>query len=294
MVGFIGLGRMGLPMASNLLKAGFRVVGCDRDPARAAAFAARGGETAPTPGETAHRCDVTISIIVNDRVLEEVALGPQGVLAGAKPGHVYIDLSTVSPAASAAVAAVAARRNRRYLCGKVAGSVGLAEAAGLSLFASGARANFEAARPLFEAMAVKVHYVGEAEAAAYLKLVHSLIVGVTSAMMGEALTFGQRGGLDLATMIDILEDGPLGSKQLTLRAPTIKARRFDAPPSDIDTAAKDVDMILDTARRDALPLPLTAAARQMMAMAQAHGEGKRDIYAVLETFEAIAGLKAPS
>ena len=72
-----------------------------------------------------------------------------------------------------------------------------------------------------------------------------------------------------------------------MRAPTIKARRFDAPPSDIDTAAKDVDMILDTARRDATPLPITAAARQMMAAAQARGEGKRDIYAVLETFEAI-------
>jgi 2-hydroxy-3-oxopropionate reductase len=180
-----------------------------------------------------------------------------------------------------------------YLCGKVAGSVGLAEQGELSLFASGAEADFDRALPVFAAMAARIHYVGEAEAAAYLKLVHSMIVGVTSALMGEALAFGQRGGLDLAKMIDILEDGPLGSKQLTLRAPTIKARRFDAPPSDIDTAAKDVDMILDTARRDATPLPVTAAARQIMAVAQARGDGKRDIYAVLETFEALAGLTGP-
>jgi 2-hydroxy-3-oxopropionate reductase len=91
-------------------------------------------------------------------------------------------------------------------------------------------------------------------------------------------------------MIDILEDGPLGSRQLTLKGPILKERRFGSPPSDIDTAAKDVDLILDAARRDAMPLPLTAAARQMMAVAQARGGGKRDIYSVLEAFEAIAGL----
>jgi 2-hydroxy-3-oxopropionate reductase len=122
--------------------------------------------------------------------------------------------------------------------------------------------------------------------------VHSLIVGVYSSMLGEALAFGERGGLDLRTMVDILEDGPLGSRQLTLKGPILKERRFDQPPSDIDTAAKDVDLILDTARRDATPLPLTAAARQMMAAAQARGGGKRDIYSVLEAFEAIAGLPA--
>lgn len=290
-IGFVGLGRMGLPMAANLLKAGFAVVGCDRDPARVEALAARGAGIAATPAEAASRCDITVSIILNDAVLREVAQGPQGVLAGAAPGHLYIDLSTVSPAASQAVAAYAKEKGACYLCAKVAGSVGLAESGGLTLFASGGQADFDRARPLFQAMAANVHYVGEAEAAAYLKLVHSMIVGISSAMMGEALAFGQRGGLDLSTMIDILESGPLGSKQLTLRAPTIKARRFDAPPSDIDTAAKDVDMILDTARRDATPLPVTAAARQMMAAAQARGEGRRDIYAVLETFEALAGLR---
>jgi 2-hydroxy-3-oxopropionate reductase len=278
-------------MAMNLLKAGFPVIGCDRDTARAEALAAKGAEIGSTPGDTARRADITLSIILNDHVLSEVALGPEGVLAAAEPGHLYVDLSTVSPAASAAVAEEARRRGISYLCGKVAGSVGLAEQGGLSLFASGTAADFDRARSVFLPMAARSHYVGEAEAAAYLKLVHSMIVGVTSAMMGEALAFGQRGGLDLATMIDILEDGPLGSKQLTLRAPTIKARRFDAPPSDIDTAAKDVDMILDTGRRDATPLPITAAARQMMTVAQARGEGKRDIYAVLEIFEALAGLK---
>lgn len=291
-VGFIGLGRMGTPMATNLLKAGFAVVGCDVDRARADELARRGAAVAATPAETASRSDVVLSIIMNDRILHEIALGEAGVLAGLRPGAVYADLSTVSPAASAAVAEAARAGGARYVCGKVAGSIGLATEGTLTLFASGEAADVEVCRPAFEAMASTVRHVGQGDAAAYLKLVHSLIVGVYSAMLGEALAFGERGGLDLGMMVDVLEAGPLGSRQLSLKAPILKQRRFADPPSDIDTAAKDVDMILDTARRDAMPLPVTAAVRQVMATAQAAGGGKRDIYSVLETFERLAGVRA--
>jgi 2-hydroxy-3-oxopropionate reductase len=289
-IAFIGLGRMGLPMATNLLARGFKVVGCDLDASRTAALAAGGASLAASPAEAAAGADITFSIIMTDSILRQVALGPSGVLAGARPGHVFADLSTVSPQASHDVADAAAQAGIGYVCAKVAGSIGLAESAGLTLFGSGAAEDFERCRPAFEAMAAKVHHVGEGSAAAYLKLVHSLIVGVYSAMLGEALAFGERGGLALETMVDILEAGPLGSRQLTLKAPILKERRFTAPPSDIDTAAKDMDLILDTARRDATPLPVSSAVRQIMAAAQASGGGKRDIYSILETFEALAGL----
>ncbi len=287
-VAFIGLGRMGLPMASNLLEAGFAVVGCDLDPAKAEALAAHGGRVAPTPAAAAAEADLTLSIVMDDAALRSVA---EGVLAGARPGHVFCDLSTVSPAASGGVAARAREAGIGFVCGKVAGSVGLAQDAGLTLFASGPAADVERCRLAFSAMASTVRHVGEGEAAAYLKLVHSLIVGVYSAMVGEALAFGEKGGLSLDTMVDVLEGGPLGSRQLSLKAPLLKGRLFDAPPSDIDTAAKDVDLILDAARRDRTPLPLLSAARQVMAFAQASGGGNRDIYAVLESFERLAGLE---
>ena len=293
-VGFIGLGRMGMPMATNLLKAGFAVVGCDVDRSRTDELAGRGGAVAATPAETARRSDLVLSIIMNDRILHGIALGESGILAGLPQTAVYADLSTVSPAASAAVADAAKAGGARYVCGKVAGSIGLATEGTLTLFASGETSDFQACRPAFEAMASTVRHVGQGDAAAYLKLVHSLIVGVYSAMLGEALAFGERGGLDLAMMVDVLEAGPLGSRQLTLKAPILKQRRFADPPSDIDTAAKDVDLILDTARRDAMPLPVTAAVRQVMAMAQASGGGRRDIYAVLETFERLAGRRDPA
>jgi 3-hydroxyisobutyrate dehydrogenase-like beta-hydroxyacid dehydrogenase len=289
-IAFIGLGRMGLPMAANLLKAGHAVIGCDIDAGRRAAFAALGGQTEKTPAEAAGLSDITLSIIMNDAILRTVATGPDGVLAGARPGHLYVDLSTVSPAVSAEVAAAARGAGVSYLCAKVAGSIGLAEAAKLTLFASGAATDFTRAEPVFAALAERVLHVGEGDSAAYLKLVHSLIVGVYSSMIGEALAFGEKGGLDLAMMVDVLEAGPLGSRQLTLKAPVLKGRLFADPPSDIDTAAKDVDIILETARKDRTPLPLLSAARQVMAFAQASGGGKREIYSVLESFEALAGL----
>lgn len=289
-IAFIGLGRMGLPMALNLLKAGFSVIGCDLDPAKRQALSERGGDIADTPAQAAGQADITLSIIMNDAILREVALGAAGVLKGARHGHLFCDLSTVSPAASAEIAAAAKAAGIGYLCAKVAGSIGLAESAGLTLFASGRAGDFARAEPVFAAMAARVLHVGADEAAAYLKLVHSLIVGVYSAMIGEALAFGQKGGLSLDTMVDVLEAGPLGSRQLSLKAPVLKERRFDNPPSDIDTAAKDVDIILDTARKDRTPLPLMAAARQVMAFAQAGGGGKREIYAILESFERLAGL----
>jgi len=288
-IAFIGLGRMGLPMSLNLLKAGFDVVGCDLDVSRLPLLTAAGGRAAGSPREAAAEADATLSIIMNDEILRAITGGPNGIFDGARSGHLYCDLSTVSPAASAAVAAKAAEGGVAYLCGKVAGSIGLAEAAGLTLFASGELDAFERTQPLFRAIAAQIHYVGLGERAAYLKLVHSLIVGAYSAMIGEAIAFGEKGGLSIETMIDILEAGPLGSRQLSLKAPVLKERDFDRPPSDIDTAAKDVDIILETARKDRIPLPILSAARQVMAFAQARGDGKRDIYSIVESFEHLAG-----
>lgn len=289
-IGFIGLGRMGLPMASNLLKAGFSVQGFDTDPMRIAALCEKGGTQADSIAALAENSDVVISMIMNDAILHLVALGAEGVIENLGSGKVFADLSTVTPDASSVVGRAAAARGVGYLCGAVAGSIGPATDGTLTLFASGSATDFARCLPAFNAMSARALHVGDGDTAAYLKLVHSLIIGTYSAMIGEALAFGEKGGLDLATMIDILETGPLGSKQLTLKAPILKARDFDTPPSDINTAAKDVDMILETARKDAMPLPILSSVRQMMAAAQSAGDGKRDIYSIMETFERLGGV----
>lgn len=294
-IGFVGLGRMGAPMAANLLGAGYPVLVYDVDPDRCSRLQKAGARVAGSPAEVARQSQISFSIIMNDAILRQVALGDNGIAVGAEPGHLYCDLSTVSPAVSAEVAAALADKDVGYLRGKVAGSVTLAEAGTLTVFASGSAADFDQARPALEVVGQRVIYVGDADVAIYLKLVHSAIVAVYAALIGEALTLGERGGVNFEQMLDILTEGPLASTQLALKTPMLKSRGFgDNPPSDIDTAVKDLDLVLGAANANAVPMPLTAAVRQIMSAQQAAGGGKRDIWSVLEVFESMAALDTQS
>lgn len=294
-VGVVGLGRMGGPMAANLLRAGYEVVVHDLDEARCTPVQERGATVAASAAEVARLSQLSLSVVMDDTVLRDVALGEHGILAGAVPGHLYCDLSTVSPAASDAVAAACTARGVGYLCGKVSGSVQLAEQGTLTVFASGAPEDFRRARPVLEVLGQRVLHVGGAGEAIYLKLVHSAIVAVYAALMGEALTLGQAGGVDYEQMLDVLVGGPLASTQLTLKAPLLRSRAFgDSPPSDVDTAVKDLDLVLRAAGETSVPMPLAAAVRQVMASQQAAGHGKHDIWSVIEVFEAMSSLGQPA
>jgi 3-hydroxyisobutyrate dehydrogenase-like beta-hydroxyacid dehydrogenase len=289
-IGFIGLGRMGGPMVKNLLQAGHSVVGYDIDSAKMEELVKAGGSPGASPADVAKRSRQTFSIIMNDDVFLDVALGPNGILSGAAPGHLYCDLSTVSPAASAKVALAMEAAGLGYLRGKVAGSIALAEAAKLTIFVSGSEAHIREAEPVLGLLGERVLNVGNGEMAHYLKLVHSTIVGVYAALIGEALAFGEKGGLDFNQMVDVLESGPLGSVQLSLKAQMLKGRTFENPPSDVNTAAKDLDLVLAAAKDCAVSMPLTSAVRQIMSQQQAVGGGKRDIWSLVETFESMSGV----
>lgn len=290
-LGFIGLGRMGDPMARNLLAAGHRLVVHDVAPDRLGALVMAGASAASSAADVAARTSTSLTMLLNDSVLRSVVLGTGGLLAGAASGHLLCDLSTVSPAVSAEIAEAARERGVRYVRGAVAGSVQPARDGALAVFLSGDPDDVAAVTPQLEPLASSIRNVGTGEEAVYLKLVHSTLVAVYSAMLGEALTFGERGGADLTEMIDILEQGPLGSSQLSLKAPMLKARAFADPPSDVDTAAKDVDLVLDAARALSVPMPITSAVRQVMAYQQARGAGKQDIWSIIEAFESLAALQ---
>lgn len=290
-VGFVGLGRMGAPMVRNLLRSGLTVTVYDVDPAATTAAAEHGANVADSAAEAAATSDLSLSMIMDDRVLRLVALGPEGILAGAGKGHLYCDLSTVSPQVSVEVAHRADEREVGYLRAKVAGSTGLAERGELTVFASGARGDYDAAEAVLAAFARQVLYVGEGEAAHYLKLAHSAIVGAYAALVGEAVTFASRGGVDYDTVIDVLESGPLASQQLTLKAPLLHSRSFESPPSDVDTAAKDLDLVLLAAQGARIPMPVTAAVRQLFTVQQARGEGGLDIWSVIRALEAMGDVR---
>lgn len=289
-IGFVGLGRMGQPMARNLLKAGFALQVYDVLPDRVAALTALGAQAAGSPREAAAGADLVLSMILDDAVLEAVALAPDGVLAGARPGLIYADMSTVSAGVSARVAAAADAAEIAFLRAKVSGSVQPAEDGALTIFASGPRAAYDACQAPFAALGRRSYYVGAGDEAIYLKLVHSLMVGVTAGLIGEALTFGERGGVDWAQMIDVLDHSALSSPFFNYKAPLLTARDYTHPQSTVDVAAKDIDLALADAKRLNIPLPLTAVARELFRSMQARGTGGQDLIGLVRVFEALAGL----
>lgn len=290
-VGFIGLGRMGTPMVLNLIRAGYMVKVYDVVEEKIAALVQQGALGAASPAEVASDTTVIFSIIMDDVVLENITGGSVGIFQTAKPGTIFVDLSTVSPTASSRVMREAQQRGIHALCGRVSGSVVPAAQGTLTVFASGDKAIFEQCEPLLGVFGKKIYYVGEGEVAAYLKLALSIIVGISIGMIGEALAFAERGGVDRALLVDVINNGPLASSFLTLKADVLKTRTYPTPTSTINVGAKDLDMAIVTAIKENIPLPLTSLTRQLMASLQAKGFGDQDLFYFVEALYDLAGLE---
>ena len=289
-VAFVGLGRMGYPMTRNLLAAGFKLRVYDIVPERIEALVAHGAVATSSPGDAAHGADLAISMIFDDAALEAVALGPDGVLQAAAPGTILADMSTVSPMASLRVAAEAERKGIPYLRAKVSGSIKPATEGKLTIFASGPREAYDLCMPAFGALGKKMYYVGEAEEANYLKLVHSIMIGITAALVGEAFTFGEKGGVNWSQMIEVINNSALGSILFDYKVPLLNARDYTVPQSTVDVAAKDIDMALATAKAEHVPMPVTALVRELYRTMQARGEGGLDFFGIVRLFEDMAGI----
>ncbi len=288
-IGWVGLGKMGLPMARNLVSAGHELAVYDRSPERASEAATLGARAASSPAAVA--APVVISMISDDRALREVAMGPQGLYAVLKPGAIHIDMSTVSPAVSAEVAAAALEKGVRYLSAPVSGSTSMAADATLTIIASGERSAFDEALPLLRLLGRAVHYVGPKEQARYLKLAINLMVGISAAMIGEALAFGEAGELDWQQMIEIINDSSVASPLFDYKKQMLIERDFQ-PAFTAAQMVKDFDLVLDTARQGSLPLPVTALVRTFMSAMVARGDGEADFFAYVTLMEQLAGLTA--
>lgn len=288
-IGWIGLGKMGAPMAMNLVAAGFPVTVYNRTAARTAPLAQAGARVAATIAELAAASDIVVSMINDDAALEEVA---SAVLAAAAPDAIYADMSTVTPAASARVAAAAAGKGIAYVRAPVLGSTNFAAAVQLVVLVSGPAAARTACAPVFEALGRKVVEMGEEEEARAIKLVINMMIGTTAAMVGEALAFGERAGLDWEAMIDVIADSPVASPLVGYKTKMLKDRAFE-PAFSAAQMAKDFDLILDTARERDMPMPVAALVRQFWSAMMAGGKGDLDMFACVTLLEEMAGLKGP-
>lgn len=286
-LGWVGVGKMGRPMASHLLAAGHEVVACDLVPALVQAVVAKGARAAPTPAAAAREAEVVFSSIPDDNVLRAVALSQTGVLAGARPGTVYVDTSTVSAAASAEVAAAAAAKGVHYLRVTVSGNNKMAEAKALTLIASGEQAVYERCRPLLAHFGPQQYYVGAAEQARTLKLAINLMVYATVGGLAEALVMGSRGGLDWAQMLDVMAASAVGSPLLKNKSTDLKKRDF-SPTFSCMQARKDLALITGAAAASGMSAPLAQVLARMIEDCIANGSGEEDYAAMIKAVERSA------
>jgi 3-hydroxyisobutyrate dehydrogenase len=290
---FLGVGKMGLPMAEHVaaLGAGFEVQVHDVDKARKSLAESRGLVWCEDLLARTQACDLIVSSLPHDAAFVSVA---QWVASHARAGCIYMDTSTVSVSASEAVALTLKTHGVEYLRVSVSGNNHMAQAANLTVMVSGPQGCFEACREIFAAWGPKLFYLGEAEQSRLMKLVVNLLIVQTSAMLAEGLTLGRKGGLDWSQMWEVLAGSAVGSPIIKAKAEQLAlplgARDF-APTFTVHQMLKDLELMLQAGKGLNVPLAQTAMTSQWMQSAIAHGEGEQDYAAVIKVIERMGGLE---
>jgi L-threonate 2-dehydrogenase len=287
-IAFVGLGAMGLPMASNLVKAGFQVVGYDAFAKAIAAFEAGGGKAARSAGEAAAGADALILMVVNAAQAESVLFDAGAVDALATDGTVCL-MSTCPPGAVQGIAARVAARGRRFVDAPVSGGVAGAQAATLSIMAAAEAETLERLRPALAALGDRIFHVGDTPGqGAAVKTINQLLCGVHLAAAAESLALARKAGVDPQMIIQICGGSAASSWMLRDRGP----RMIEDDPrvtSAVDIFVKDLGIVLEAGREAKAALPLAAAAHQMFLAASGRGEGAADDSQVIRSYARLNG-----
>jgi 2-hydroxy-3-oxopropionate reductase len=290
-VGFIGLGIMGTPMAAHLVAAGHRVTGYNTSPASVDRLAAAGGVGAGSVAEAVRDAEVVITMLPNHPQVEQVVLAEDGVLATATPGTLLIDMSTIRPETSIALAAAGASHGIRVLDAPVSGGETGARQAALSIMVGGDEADFVAARPLLQVLGKTIVHVGGHGAGQVVKAANQLVVAGIYALVSEAIVLLEASGVDAKAGLDVLAGGLAANRILDLKRESMLAREF-APGFRIDLHHKDMGIVLDAARQADVALPVSGLVAQLVAAARAGGYGSLDHSALLKVIEQLSGRAA--
>ncbi len=289
-IGFVGLGRMGRPMASNIRKKQFSMTVHDLRAEPVADLEALGADAAPSPAAVAGSSDVTITMLPDNQAVEAVVLGPDGIVANARPGGLVMDMSTVDPELTDRLASACAEAGLGFVDAPVGRLASHADA-GESLFMVGAgAAEFARVLPLLQAMGTTIHHCGPPGHGIRTKLVNNYLAVASCQMNAEALALAQAFGLDLETTLDVIHGTSATNGQLKMNYAS-KVLTGDVEPGfAIDLAHKDLSLILDAANTARTPLPMAAAARESLSLARSGGYGSKDFSALLDHWCERAGL----
>jgi len=292
-IGFVGLGRMGRPMASNLCRKGFRVVAHDINSAAVAELEVLQARGAASVAEATDGSDIIVTMLPTPRVVRDVVSGANGVFANAKPGALILEMSTVDPETTDQLAALALARGLGFVDAPVGRLAAHAER-GESLFmVGGSEADFVRVKPLLDAMGTTVFHCGGVGTGTRTKLVNNYLAITLCQLNAEALALSERFGLSLERTIDVLSGTTAINGQLKMNWPAKVLKGDIEPGFTIDLAHKDLTLITEAANAARVPMPIAAAAREAFSTARARGMGDKDFSAMLDNLCEIAGIAKP-
>jgi len=289
-VGFIGMGLMGRPMSQILMKAGYSLTVWNRTPSKAEEVLKAGAAWAASPAEVASASDVVITMVTDSAASEEVICGTKGILKSERPGLCIIDMSSIAPEVSHAIAGRARESGVPMLDAPVTGNPKVAAAAKLGIMVGGPIESFERCKPLFEVMAAKIVHVGvENGLGTTLKLINNLILGVAIQASAEALVLAQKVGIDPRKVMEITSVGGARTGAMETRGPWMIERNYDAHFS-VNNMYKDLSNAMRLADRCGAVLPATSICLEMLRSARSQGDGDKDSCIVIAVLERLAGL----
>jgi 3-hydroxyisobutyrate dehydrogenase len=289
-IGFIGLGIMGRGMAANILRAGFSLAVWNRTAQRAEALVAAGASLAGSPADLASRSDIIVVCVSDTPDVQEVMLGDDGVIHGARRGALVIDMSTISPAATRQLAARLAQNGVEMLDAPVSGGSEGAERGTLSIMVGGEARSLARALPVLQAMGQRITHVGANGAGQMVKLVNQVLVVGNCLAMAEGLMLAQAGGVDLAKCLEAISAGAAGSWMLSNRGPQILARDW-RPGFTIALQQKDLRLVLEAADEVGAPLPGVSLIFQLYRSLEARGLAGDGNHGLIKALEALAGYE---
>lgn len=290
-LGYIGLGVMGGRMAARLLDKGHRLVGYNRTRAKAQWLIDRGMTWADSPRAVAQSSDTIFVMVTDSTALEAVALAPGGVVEGISSGKVVIDMSTVSPAVSRAVAARVRERGGEMVDAPVSGSVTTLEQGKLSMMVGGERAIFDRVKPLLEDVGPKVTYVGGNGLAVSMKIAVNLSLAVQMLAFSEGVLLAEKSGIARKTAVDVMTNSVIASPMVQYRGPFVLGLPDEAW-FNISMMQKDMTLALEMGRQLSVPLPTTAVTNELLTAARAAGLSEKDFAAMFHLLARLSGVSA--
>jgi 3-hydroxyisobutyrate dehydrogenase len=289
-IGFIGLGAMGLGMASKLAESGYELAVYNRTREKSEQVGALGARVAGTPADAARDAEVVMLSLADQHVVEAMLFGDDGVAGGAPEGALIVDLSTVSPDFSRETARRAEESGYRAIDACVLGNPDHARQGELRVMVGGAEDDFHAVEPILETIGKQVVYYGDHGMGATMKLVLNMLMGVQMPALAEAVVFGEKAGLPREGILAMIAGSGYSSPMMTFRCPMMAQRQFQRVAFKLALMEKDMGLVLDEARDRGVPMPVAETAHAALSSAAEQGLGDFDVSAILAYEERLAGM----